>query len=212
MRVNVRTTTTTTIYSNFYNNNIYRSFYSCQISSTSKTGFFIVSAHRLTNITLLTLVQATCLVHCTTCTVVPRGVAELYPQWRHTTRNTRDRSITHSLQIWVSIKCSISQLECIFFFVIDLAARSNIILDYVCIDYFVYRIMPSTRNRHYCCCCCISYRYDFFFFTLLSLSSFWTLKPWSHVSSLLPPGSCLQFLSRIWFSNPTARRFFIKCC
>ena len=31
---------------------------------------------------------------------------------------------------------------------------------------------------------------------------------WSHVSSLLPPGSCLQFLSRIGFSNPTARRFF----
>ena len=34
-------------------------------------------------------------------------------------------------------------------------------------------------------------------------------KPWSQVSSLLPPGSCLQFfLSRIGFSNPTARRFF----
>ena len=26
------------------------------------------------------------------------------------------------------------------------------------------------------------------------------------VSSLLPPGSCLQFLSRIGFSNPTARQ------
>ena len=37
-------------------------------------------------------------------------------------------------------------------------------------------------------------------------------KPWSQVSSLLPPGSCLQFLSRIGFSNPTARRFFIECC
>ena len=37
-------------------------------------------------------------------------------------------------------------------------------------------------------------------------------KPWLQVSSLLPPGSCLQFLSRIGFSNPTARRFFIECC
>ena len=32
-------------------------------------------------------------------------------------------------------------------------------------------------------------------------------KPWSQVSSLLPPGTCLQFLSRIGFSIPTARRF-----
>ena len=29
---------------------------------------------------------------------------------------------------------------------------------------------------------------------------------WSQVSSLLPPGTCLQFLSRIGFSIPTARR------
>ena len=36
-------------------------------------------------------------------------------------------------------------------------------------------------------------------------------KPWSQVPSLLPPGSCLQFLSRIGFSNPAARRFFIEC-
>ena len=28
-------------------------------------------------------------------------------------------------------------------------------------------------------------------------------KPWSQVSSLLPPGTCLQFLSRIAFSIPT---------
>ena len=27
-----------------------------------------------------------------------------------------------------------------------------------------------------------------------------------------PPGSCLHFLSRIGFSNPTTRRFFIECC
>ena len=32
-------------------------------------------------------------------------------------------------------------------------------------------------------------------------------KPWSQVSSLSPPGACLQFLSRIGFSIPTARRF-----
>ena len=32
-------------------------------------------------------------------------------------------------------------------------------------------------------------------------------KPWSQVSSLLPPGTCLQSLSRIGFSTPTARRF-----
>ena len=36
-------------------------------------------------------------------------------------------------------------------------------------------------------------------------------KPWSQVSSLVPPGSCLQFLSRIGSAIPllTARRFFI---
>ena len=32
-------------------------------------------------------------------------------------------------------------------------------------------------------------------------------KPWSQVSSLFPTGTCLQFLSRIGFSIPTARRF-----
>ena len=39
-------------------------------------------------------------------------------------------------------------------------------------------------------------------------------KPWSQVSSLLPPapGSCVPFLSRIGFSTPAARRFFIECC
>ena len=49
----------------------------------------------------------------------------------------------------------------------------------------------------------------FFFF---HTSTFHVLdKPWSQVSSLLPPGSCLQSLSRIGFSDPTARRFFIEC-
>ena len=33
-------------------------------------------------------------------------------------------------------------------------------------------------------------------------------KPWSQVPSLLPPGTCLPFLSRIGFSIPTARRFY----
>ena len=37
-------------------------------------------------------------------------------------------------------------------------------------------------------------------------------RPWSQVSSLLSPGACLQLLSRIGFSNPTANRFFIECC
>ena len=34
------------------------------------------------------------------------------------------------------------------------------------------------------------------------------------VTGVVPfsPGSCHQFLSRIGFSNPTARRFFIECC
>ena len=37
-------------------------------------------------------------------------------------------------------------------------------------------------------------------------------NPWSQVSTLLPPGSCLQFLSRIGFGNSTARQFFTECC
>ena len=36
-------------------------------------------------------------------------------------------------------------------------------------------------------------------------------KPWSQVSSLSPPGFCLQILSRIAFGSPTVRRFFIEC-
>ena len=52
------------------------------------------------------------------------------------------------------------------------------------------------------------------FFLFWHSSTFQLLdKPWSQVSSLLPPGSCLQFfLSHIRFSNPTARRFFIEWC
>ena len=53
----------------------------------------------------------------------------------------------------------------------------------------------------------------FLFFFLFHTSTFQLLdRPWSQVSSLLAPGSCLQFLPRIGFSNPTARRFFIEFC
>ena len=61
----------------------------------------------------------------------------------------------------------------------------------------------------------ISEEYMFYFFIFFHkhLSTFQLLdKPWSQVSPLLLPGSCLQFLSRIGFGNPTARRFFIECC
>ena len=54
-------------------------------------------------------------------------------------------------------------------------------------------------------------RYIFFFFAHFYFPGSGQ-KPWSQVSFLLPPGSCLQFLSRIGFSSPTARRFFIECC
>ena len=54
--------------------------------------------------------------------------------------------------------------------------------------------------------------FSFFLFFFSHTSTFQLLdKPWSQVSSLLPPGSCLQFLSRIGFSNPAVRRFFIEC-
>ena len=39
------------------------------------------------------------------------------------------------------------------------------------------------------------------------LPSFWTSRG-HRCRPCFPPGSCLQFLSRIGFSNPTARRFF----
>ena len=49
---------------------------------------------------------------------------------------------------------------------------------------------------------------SFLDYNIIVYTSFQLLdKPWSQVSSLLPPGYCLQFLSRIGFSNPTARRF-----
>ena len=53
-----------------------------------------------------------------------------------------------------------------------------------------------------------------FFFLFFSHTFTFQLldKPRSQVSPLLPPGSCLQVLSRIGFSNATARRFFIQYC
>ena len=53
--------------------------------------------------------------------------------------------------------------------------------------------------------------YHYFYFPAQLVGGF-TLsdlldKPWSQVSSLLPHRTCLQFLSRIGFSIPTARRF-----
>ena len=50
----------------------------------------------------------------------------------------------------------------------------------------------------------------FFLHTHL-LSSFWTSHD-HRCHPFPPPGSCLQFVSRIGFSNPTDRRFFIECC
>ena len=72
-----------------------------------------------------------------------------------------------------------------------------------CIYYFVYASIMRT-----------SYRVQVHQFVFFSHAFTFQLlgKPWSQVSSLSPPGSCLQYLSRIGFSSPTARRFFIECC
>ena len=74
-----------------------------------------------------------------------------------------------------------------------------------------HRYCRATTTRIIVCiwrCVSPSTVYFFFFFhTLLLLD-----KPWSQVSSLLCPGTCLHFLSRIGFSNPTARRSYIECC
>ena len=59
----------------------------------------------------------------------------------------------------------------------------------------------KNRLLNSCCICCTVFPPH----THL-LSSFWTSKLWSQMSSL-PPGTCLQFLSRIGFGIPTARRF-----
>ena len=49
-------------------------------------------------------------------------------------------------------------------------------------------------------------------FCFLHTSTFQLLhRPWSQVSSVLPPGSGLPILWRTRFSNPTARRFSTEC-
>ena len=53
----------------------------------------------------------------------------------------------------------------------------------------------------------------FFFFRTLLLSSVWTSRELAVVTgdvTFSPVGSCFQFLSRIAFSNPTARRCLIE--
>ena len=52
--------------------------------------------------------------------------------------------------------------------------------------------------------------YRFFFLHTHLFSSFWTSRG-HRCRPFPPPGSCLQFVSRIGFSNPTACRFFIEC-
>ena len=69
--------------------------------------------------------------------------------------------------------------------------------------FFILKHIPSLYFRHQ-----YYFKYFFSFFLFSHTFTFQLLdKSWSQVSSLLPPGSCLQFLSRIGFSNPTARRF-----
>ena len=89
--------------------------------------------------------------------------------------------------------------------------------------YILVYILVYTRNQHQLSSIKYSTSYRFFSFLFLNhhfhfpaqlvfIGGF-TLsdlldKPWSQVSSsLLPPGTCLQLLSRIGFSVPTARRF-----
>ena len=75
--------------------------------------------------------------------------------------------------------------------------------------FFERRHQITTAVGFACYCCSAGY----FFFSLLTLllSSFWTSRG-HRCRPFSPPGFCLQFLSRIGFSNPTARRFFIEGC
>ena len=77
------------------------------------------------------------------------------------------------------------------------------------------KLMFACRVRHSDAACygvCMSSSRIFFAFLFSHTCTFQFLdKPWSQVLSLLPPGSCLQCLSRIGFSNPTARRLFVEC-
>ena len=79
---------------------------------------------------------------------------------------------------------------------------------------YVYHgtILSSTKTTYiHIICTGIYLNHHFHFPAQLVLIGGFTLsdlldKLWSQVSSLLPPGTCLQFLSRIGFSIPTARR------
>ena len=51
----------------------------------------------------------------------------------------------------------------------------------------------------------------FFFLHTLLISSFWTSRG-HRCRPFSLPVLAFNFLSRIGFSNPTARRFFIECC
>ena len=55
---------------------------------------------------------------------------------------------------------------------------------------------------------------DILFFFFLHNCTFQLLdKPWSQVSSLFPPGSCLQLFIAHRVQQPhSARRIFIECC
>ena len=84
-------------------------------------------------------------------------------------------------------------------FIVALSERLHTLRPRLCLQY------PAGTAPHgagfdsiYICI----YIYFFFHTSTFQLMD----KPSSQVSSLLPPGSCLQFLSRIGFSNPTARR------
>ena len=63
----------------------------------------------------------------------------------------------------------------------------------------------------YASICTIIFFYDHFYFPAQLVAGFHLSdlpdKPWSQVLSLSPPDTCLQFLSRIGFSIPAARRF-----
>ena len=76
----------------------------------------------------------------------------------------------------------------------------------------VYAYAKTARYLCYCTYVCVyedcqTYLLFFCRFFVGLTSTFQLLdKPWSQVSSLPPPGTCLQFLSCIGFSIPTARR------
>ena len=70
----------------------------------------------------------------------------------------------------------------------------------------------SNKLPGICFCLCPIFFFNNHFYLPAQLAGSFTLsdlldKPWSQVSSLLPPGMFLQLLSRIGFSVPDARRF-----